>query len=139
MIIESIKEFMKSCPYLENDRININCLGGKPVSYSIEQVADNPVIKKYCDGGVLKQYRFVFAMRDAYDENPVFNQAAAEFFEKLEEWIFKQNQIKNLPRLENEKHIAEGIEVVSDTQLFDSSIDSVRLQAEIRFIYRQEC
>ncbi len=139
MIVESIKNFMKSCPYLENDKININCLGGKPICYSIDTLPENPIIKKYCDGGTLNQYRFVFAMRDAYDENPEFNKAAAEFFEKLEGWIQEQNRLKNLPQLRDKKLISESIEVVKSAHLFDSSMDSARLQSEIRFVYRQEC
>ena len=93
MIIDKIRDFMNTCPFLENGKININCLGGRPVCYSIEQIAAEPIVKTYCDGGVLKQCRFVFAVRDNYDEVPEFNLKAAELMEQLEKCM---SDAKNL-------------------------------------------
>ncbi len=138
MIIDKIRDFMLTCPLLENGSININCLGSKPVCYSIEQVAKEPVVKRYCDGGALKQCCFIFAVRDSYDEVPEFNIEAAELMEQIEGWVEQQNMVGNLPQLENSHLFPESIEVTSSGSMFDSTIDSARLQIEFRLLYRQE-
>lgn len=137
MIIDKIRDFMLTCPLLEKGSININCLGGTPVCYSIEQVAKEPVVKRYCDGGALKQCCFIFAVRDSYDEVPEFNQQAAQMMEEIESWVEQQNKAGNLPKLENNL-LSERIEVTSSGSMFDSTIDSARLQIELRLLYRQE-
>ena len=138
MIIDKIRDFMDTCPFLKDGKININCLGGRPVCYSIEQIAAEPIVKTYCDGGVLKQCRFIFAVRDNYDEVAEFNLKAAELMELLEKWVEEQNENKNFPQLDDKHLIPEGIEVIASGSLFDSTIDSARLQMELRFLYRQE-
>lgn len=138
MIINEVKIFLESCPFLKKGKININCLGGKPGSYSIEQVEHEPLIKKYCDGGSLRQFQFIFAMRSAYDENPASNIEVSRLFENVATWIEVQNKNKNLPKINDAIISAEKIEVVSKGHLYDSSIDSMRFQMEIRLVYRQQ-
>ncbi len=138
MIIDAIKKFMEECPFVDGRKININCLEGRPGSYSIEQVEHNPIIKKYCDGGTLRQYLFIFAMRDAYDENPVFNIRVSKLFEDISNWIEEQNKNNNLPEIDSNLISPEKIEVISSGYLYDSSIDSMRFQMEIRLLYRQK-
>lgn len=135
MIIDSIKDYFELCPYLEGGKININCLGEKIVSYSIDNVAAEPVIKKYCDGASLKQFVFTLAIRDTYDENLAHNLKIAQFFEQLESWILEQNRKGILPDIDCGLPIK--IEVTKSASLYDSYIDSGRWQMEMRLVYRQ--
>ncbi len=138
MIIDSIRNYMLSCPLLEGEKINVNCLGQKAVAYTIDSVAENPLIKRYCDGGTLKQYKFIFALRDVYDEIISENIRIANFFEQLAAWIENQNTAGILPNIDDERCIAEKIEVTKNAYLLESSIDSMRYQMELRLVYRQE-
>lgn len=137
MIIDGVREYMISCPQLADKKININCLGTKHRSFSIDNVAADSVIKKYCDGEVLKQAVFNLGIRDRYDETLGENLYVTNLLEDIEEWIFKQNIIKNLPDLGGEKMTATGIEVTKSGYLQDTAMASGRWQMEFRIIYKQ--
>ncbi len=137
MIIDAVRKYMLSCPKLAGKKININCLGTKKRSFSIDNVAAESVIKKYCDGGTLKQAVFTFAVRDRYDETLGENLYVMDFLEDIEDWIYKQNIIKNLPVFESSDLIVRSIEVTKSGHLHDTSMGSGRWQLEFRIVYKQ--
>lgn len=49
-IIESIRTFFLTCPFLHDGRVNVDYLG-EEMSYSIDPLPCDPVIQKYVDGG----------------------------------------------------------------------------------------
>lgn len=135
-MIESIKNYLETCPKLSSGKINIDCLGTDAASYSIDSIAAEPVIKKYCDGAVLKQFVFALALRDIYNENVLMNLKRAQFFELIEDWITKQNRKGNLPNVEGA--IPVKIEVTKSGCLQESNMQSGKWQMEMRFVYRQD-
>lgn len=137
MIIDSIREYMLSCPKLSGKKININCLGIKMRSFSIDNVVTESVIKKYCDGEVLKQAVFTLAVRDRYDETLGENLYVMNLLEEVESWIYKQNIIKNLPVLGSDNMIVRSIEVTKSGHLHDTAMSSGRWQLEFRIVYKQ--
>ena len=137
MIINAVREYMLSCPMLSGKKININCLGTKMRSFSIDNVASDSVIKKYCDGGTLKQAVFTLGVRDRYDENLGENLYVSNLLEEIEIWIHQQNIIKNLPVLGDGNMIARSIEVTKSGYLHDTSMASGRWQLEFRVVYKQ--
>ena len=137
MIIENVREYIMSCPELKGKKININCLGTKLRSFSIDNVEADNVIKKYCDGGVLKQAVFTLSVRDRYDDVTGENTYVTSLLEKVEHWIFKQNMKKILPYFESEELIPKSIEVTKSGYLHDTSMSNGRWKLEFRLIY--EC
>ena len=135
MIIESIKKYFEACPCMINGAININYLSDRAVCYSIDNVEVEPVIKKYCDGAVLKQFVFKLALRDIYDENVQRNLKIAQFFEQVERWITSQNQKGILPQFDGGVPIK--MEVTKSGALNDANIQSGRWQMEMRLVYRE--
>lgn len=138
MIIDRIREFMITCPFLDGSDVNVNCLGGKPICYSVEQSAAEPIVKSYCDGATLRRYSFIFAVRKPYDEIAKFNIEAAQLMEKVEGWIGEQNSKGCLPDLKNDRLVPQKIEVTSTSAMYDSTVDTTRLQMEIELLYRQK-
>ncbi len=52
-IIESIRDYIKTCPYLtELAKVNVDFLPDDPTTYSIEQTPTEPILKKYMDGSM---------------------------------------------------------------------------------------
>ena len=50
-IIESIRNYLLTCPYLkELSDVNVDFLPDDPTTYSIEQTPTEPIIKTYLDG-----------------------------------------------------------------------------------------
>lgn len=137
MIIDAVREYMLSCPKLAGKKININCLGTKMRSFSIDNVASESVIKKYCDGGELKQAVFTLGVRDRYDEMLGENLYVMTLLEEIEDWIYKQNIIKNLPDLGGDDIIPRSIEVTKSGHLYDTSMSSGRWQLEFKIVYKQ--
>ena len=137
MIIDNVREYMLSCPMLSGKKININCLGTKLRSFSIDNVAADNVIKKYCDGEMLKQAVFTLGVRDRYDEALGENLYVINLLEDIEDWIYKQNIIKNLPDLGGSKLITRSIEVTKSGYLHDTAMSSGRWQLEFRIVYKQ--
>lgn len=138
MIIEAIKDFIqRNCPLVSGKKIKVNCLSEKAESYTIEPVPASPIIRKYADGGSMRQYLFVFASRNYYDEDERNNIKAAEFFEKFGEWIEQVTDQNNLPEL-SKGYTPIRLEVLSTGYLFSADATKARYQIQCRLIYTKE-
>jgi len=138
MIIEKIREYFLSCPILdEYARLNIDFLGVEPTQYTIEGQPVDPVIQKYVDGGILKQYVFVFGSREYYGADVLQNIENSGFYERFSNWLDEQSEKGNLPKLEGGKK-ALKIEALTTGYLFNASEDNARYQIQCRLIYYEE-
>lgn len=135
MIIDAVREYLLSCPELSGKKININCLGTKLGSLTIDNVPADATLKKYCDGAELKQAVFTLGVRDRYDENLGENAHTIELLEKVESWIHKQNLKNILPRISEEDISVKSIEVTKSGHLYDTSMANGRWQLEFRLLY----
>lgn len=135
-IIDSLKDFFSQCPLLAGKGINVNYLGKNSGDYSIEGVPSSPVVKRYVDGEELRQYAFVFASREYYDEDELQNTETAEFYEKLCGWIEEKSAARELPVLEDALE-AQRLEVTSTGFAAGTAAGSARFQLQCRLIYRK--
>ncbi|WP_415347948.1 chloramphenicol resistance protein [Clostridium perfringens] len=137
-IIESIRNFIKKCPCLEEFegaiRIGVDYLDKESTTYSIEKVPCNPIIKKYVDGSCKKQELFIFSSRESYGPDVFNNLDNINFYEKFAEWLEEQNCNKSLPKLTG-KYEAEKLEVTSNGYAFQTDVDKARYQIQLRLIY----
>lgn len=138
MIINKIRNYFIGCPLIDElARINVDYLGVDEAQYTIDAVPTSTTIKQYVDGGKLKQYVFVFASREYYGADTLQNLENSGFYEKFSDWIEEQNEIGNLPLLEDGKK-ATGIEVLTSGYLFDSTEDKARYQIQLRLTYYED-
>lgn len=139
-IIESIRDFIKKCPYLEEFegavRIGVDYLNKESTTYSIEKVPCNPIVKKYIDGSSKKQEQFIFASRESYGQDVFNNLDNINFYEKFAEWIEEMNSKGDLPLLDNKKE-SEKIEVTSNGYAFQTDVDKAQYQIQLRLIYTE--
>ena len=56
-IIDSIREYVRTYPDIDNRKINIDYLGDG-MEYSIDPIGVDPIYKRYVDGSCLKQFQF---------------------------------------------------------------------------------
>ena len=129
---------IKTCSLLEEGkRVNIDYIG-ESMSYSIDALPCDPVIKEYVDGGQMKQFQFAFTSKEEYDEDARVNIENSGFFEKFEEWLNKLGNWKNpLPVMENKKSPI-GFETLNKGYLYDVNEHLAKYRIECRFIYNQE-
>ena len=139
-IIESVKNFILTCPYLtELAAVNVDFLPDSTDTYSIEEVPTNSVIKTYLDGAQERQYVFVFASRFYYSDETKNNIENSGFYEDFSDWLDEQSQNGNLPIM-REGLTPTKIEAISSGYLFDISGDlsNARYQIQCRLIYDKE-
>ena len=139
-IIESVKNFILTCPYLEElAAINVDFLPDSPDTYSIEEVPTNAVIQTYLDGSQERQFVFVFASRFYYSDETRNNIENSGFYEDFSDWLDEQTKTGNLPVM-REGMTPSKIEAMSSGYLFDVSGDlsNARYQIQCRLIYDKE-
>ncbi|MFL1471491.1 chloramphenicol resistance protein [Paraclostridium bifermentans] len=138
-IIESIRSFIKQCPFLEEFdgavRIGVDYLDSEATTYSIEKVPCNPIIKKYVDGSSKRQEQFIFASREGYGQDIFNNLDNINFYEKFANWIEENNNNENLPILDNKESLS--LEVTSNGYAFQTDIDKAQYQIQMRLIYME--
>ena len=133
MIIDSVKEFLsKECPLISGKKINVNYLGENQ-KYSIDTVPANPVIKKYTDGGSLRQQIFVFASQEYYDQETRENLMAAQFYEEFSDWMEGLDKVPEL----GVGLKAVRFEILSSGYLYKANTDKARYQLQFRLIYER--
>ena len=129
--IDSIRETILTCPFLNGSCVNIDYVGAE-MSYSIDPLPCDPVIKKYIDGGSQRQYQFSFTSKEEYDEDARVNIENSGFCEEFEYWLDKQ-----LPELSEGKRPVK-FETLNKGYLYDIDGNKAKYRIECRLIYEQE-
>lgn len=137
MIIDKVREFIRTCPLVKGKRINVDFLGADVGEYTIDSIPSTPIIKHYVDGGSLRQFVFVFASKEYYSSDFLQNIENAGFYEKLADWFEEQNEKEDFIDLGEGKK-AIKIEATSSGYLFDEEPDKGRYQCQCRLVYYQE-
>ncbi len=135
-LLDTMRVFLQSCPYLDHGKINANYLSDHAVEYTVETETADPILKRYTDGGTLRQFVFAFAARLPYDACVADNVAAAQFLEAFSCWVENQSRAHALPALESGNR-ADALEVLSGGYLFDADGKTARYQIQLRLIYYQ--
>ena len=136
-IIESIREFILTCPFLADWRVNVDYIG-VDMSYSVDPLPCTPVLALYVDGGKKKQFQFAFMSKEAYDEDARINIENSGFYQQFEEWMEQQADTEIFPELSNPKQTATGIETLNSGYLFDAENQKALYRIECRLLYEQE-
>ena len=130
-IIESIRTFFLTCPFLHDGRVNVDYLG-EEMSYSIDPLPCDPVIQKYVDGGKKKQYQFAVCSKETYDEDARVNIENSGFYQGLQEWLEESSDDGELPELANEKQHATAVETLNSGYLYDAEANLATYRIECR-------
>ncbi|MBQ4109703.1 MAG: hypothetical protein IJC74_02350 [Clostridia bacterium] len=110
------KFFMENCPLLRGGNVKINYLSHKPYSFSVSPVGGEETVKKYADGGCLKQLVFRLSARFPYDEEDSELVASAVFLEELSDWIKETSKKGILPEFNSHSETV-GMEVLSSGEM----------------------
>lgn len=95
--MELIKEFIETCPYLKNGKVNVDYIKDKPQSYSIDETPVDPILVNFSDGGRRLQIQFDFSVQANF--NVLENIKNSKFCDVFTDWIYEQNKIDNLPKI----------------------------------------
>lgn len=133
-VMESVREFILDCPLLVEGKLNVDYLGFEPPEYVIQRVEADEILKKYSDGGELKQFVFIFGSRERIGGQVKEHLAIANFYEQISEWIVQKNNRGELPQLGAGK-TAQSITVLTPGFMKDQAGDCARYQLRCKLIY----
>lgn len=101
-MITAIRNYIMGYEKLESTALlNVEYLPSKPTNYTIveEPMEDDGVIKRFVANKQLKEYR-VRLLRTTHYEQPIAtNVSNSTFMKEFSEWIYDNNQTKNLPSI----------------------------------------
>lgn len=137
-MIEEIRDFLKREGLLKNGKIGVNYLSEKPLHYTVDEVPTDPVIKRYTDGGSLRQCLFVIASREEFSPEVAENLAIARFYEELSDRFEALSEKGTLPHFENPKIVPYRLEALSTGYLLSNDERTARFQIQCRLVYRRE-
>ena len=136
-VIESVRNWLKEYDGLTG-RLDVDFLGEDADTYSIDTIPTTEVIKRYKDGGCVKQFLFAISSRRFYDQNIAQNVENLKFFEDLTEWVEARVKARDLPIMDGGK-TAQKIIVTSSAYPFIVTEDGkARYQLQMRFEYYKE-
>lgn len=113
-ILNGTREWIRTqCPSIDKaNKFNVNFLGSAAVNYSVDLVPTQPIYKSYMRGRKLAREQiqnFVFSARMPYSENISENLAAAANLWAIAEWMQEQNELGNLPTVDDVTILAAEI------------------------------
>lgn len=135
-LLEKIRDTIKTCPLISNDRVNVDYVGTE-MCYSIDTLPCDPIIDRYVDGGLKKQYQFAFTSKEEYDEDVRVNIENSGFYEAFEEWLEELNNSEAFPDL-GEKKSAICFETLNKGYLYDIDDNKAKYRIECQLVYSQE-
>ena len=96
--MELIKEFIETCPYLKNGKVNLDFIDSDPQSYSLDETPVDPVLVNFKDGGKRLQIQFDFSIQANF--SVLENIKNSKFCDDFTAWIKEQDKIGNLPKID---------------------------------------
>ena len=136
-LAQSIYDYIRQCPLIERGvRVRFNHLGDTPQEFSVEEIPEDVVVKKYI-GSSIRQKTFYLTSREQYSEDQRVNIAKSDFYEQFAAWIEEQNKTRNLPRLEG-VNTARKIQCLTSGYLYTVSPDTAQYQIQLRLEYFHE-
>ena len=137
-MIEAIRDYVKKCPFLDElSNLDVDYLDHEATNYSINALPGDTVIKKYADGGEIRQYNFAVSSRSFYGKDVKTNIENLDFFFKFGEWVEGNNKNKVFPKLA-EKSYPQEVKVLTDGYLLSADMETGRYQVQCKLIYYKE-
>ncbi len=138
--IEAVRAWLRGYPPLSEGRLGVDFLPTDAQTYSVEVTPCKEVLKRYRDGGALKQFDFVLASREFYQDNIKQNTDNLTFYEDFAQWVEEQNrrQGRNLPQLADGRD-PQRVEVTSTGYPFlVDEQGTARYQIQMKLTYYQK-
>ena len=111
-IIEAVRSFLRTCPLLAGERLNVDFLPEEAKTYSIDVVPCRAILEEYIDGSSLRQFLFVISSREFHGQELKTNVGNLAFYEQLGDWMEAQSRATILPAMAFGKR-ADKIEVLT--------------------------
>lgn len=134
-LIDYIRDYILTCDFLRKWKVNVDHLGVE-MSYSINPLPCDPIVKKYVDGGTVKQFQFAFTSKESYDSDARTCIENSGFYQKFEEWMEENDRRGKLPKIGSGK-VPIGISVMQKGYLYDVDTDLGQYEIQCKLEYEE--
>lgn len=136
-VMQCIQKWLKTYSGLSG-RLDVDFLDEDAETYSVDTIPCEEIIKRYKDGGTVKQFQFAVSSRRFYEQNIKQNLSNLQFFEDLTAWVESKARSRQLPTMDKGR-TAQKIVVTSTAYPFIVSEDGkARYQIQMRLEYYQK-
>ena len=136
-VMQCIQKWLKTYSGLSG-RLDVDFLDENADTYSVDTIPCEEILKRYKDGGVVKQFQFAVSSRRFYEQNIKQNLSNLQFFEDLTAWVESKARSRQLPTMDKGR-TAQKIVVTSTAYPFIISEDGkARYQIQMRLEYYQK-
>lgn len=136
-VMQCVQKWLKTYKGLSG-RLDVDFLDEEADTYSVDTIPCEEVIKRYKDGGKVKQFQFAVSSRRFYEQNIKQNLSNLQFFEDLTAWVEEKAYKNELPSMDKGR-TAQKIVVTSTAYPFVVSEDGkARYQIQLRLEYYQK-
>ena len=136
-VMQSVQKWLKTYSKLSG-RLDVDFLDENADTYSVDTIPCEEIIKRYMDGGTVKQFQFAVSSRRFYEQNIKQNLSNLQFFEDLTAWVESKARSRQLPTMDKGR-TAQKIVVTSTAYPFSISEDGkARYQIQMRLEYYQK-
>lgn len=136
-VMECLQKWFKQYSGLSG-RLDVDFLDENADTYSVDTIPCEEIIKRYRDGGTIKQFQFAVSSRRFYEQNIKQNLSNLQFFEDLTFWVEQKARLRQLPTMDKGR-TAQKIVVTSTAYPFIVSEDGkARYQIQMRLEYYQK-
>ena len=124
MTIDYIKQLLLTNPIIKpsTDGVQIDFIGERATSYSIESEPTQPIIKQYMDGSTVRQFAFSLVARLGTITDAARLENSSNY-ETLALWLEAQSRKRALPSMPNDNQ-AMKIEAVSGVFVIERAEDA---------------
>ena len=133
-IITQIKRYLEKSPVIQNGLIKSEYLlneDGEECEYSIDPVAENPIVEKHVEGTMLRQFVFNIATKQSHSIEVIRKMLNTTFGQELIDWIIEENEHGNLPEIDG----IEEIEPLLTAHAYETSEGMAKCQLQVRILY----
>lgn len=135
--IAYVRDLLLSCPHIQASSLDmcVDMPGDNPVTYSIEPMPTQPIVKRYLDGSM--DMRLTFALSAVFDTLSDGQRIEnATHFEQLALWMAEATRKRQLPPMETGK-TPKRLTPVGAGYLMDMDPDATQslyqMQAELTY------
>lgn len=116
------------------NNILVDFLGEEATSYTLEFAPTEQILKRYADGGSLRQLSFQFGSKEYYDNSIAQNINNLGFYERFQEEIEYNNKNGILPNIEG----IQSIECLGSGSIQDVQNGKAKYTIPMRITYLKE-
>lgn len=134
-MIDAIRDWLRTCPLIgKNDRFSVDWLDAEPLAFSIEEIPNTAVVRRYADGTTMREKAWVLAAVQDYSPDTLQQIANSGLWESFADWVEAQNKARIFPALP-EGCTPAKVEITTTHYLYRAGASTARYQVQMKLTY----